>query len=112
GRSKTFRRATARQKAAMIAAAVFVVLLSFALVAWWRTHRTHNTAASGMNTIAVIPFQNVDADSGSDYLRFALADEIASDLSYAPSLAIRPSASTRKYATADVDPVNAGLDLR
>jgi len=112
GRSKTFRRATARQKYAMIAAAVLVVLLSFGLVAWWRTHRGSGAAGSGVNTIAVIPFQNVGADSGSDFLRFALADEIASDLSYAPSLAIRPSASTRRYATADVDPISAGRDLR
>jgi len=112
GRSKTFRRASARQKYMMIAAAVFLVLFSFGLAAWWRTHRASSAAGSGVNTIAVIPFQNVGADSGSDFLRFALADEIAADLSYAPSLAIRPSASTRKYATADVDPVNAGRDLR
>src|SRR5712672_570406 len=112
GRSKTFRRASARQKYMMIAAAVFLVLFSFGLVAWWRAHRGSSATGSGVNTIAVIPFQNVGADSGIDFLRFALADEIANDLGYAPSLAIRPSASTRKYATADVDPVSAGRDLR
>ena len=112
GRSKTFRRATARQKYAMIAAAVFVALLFFALAAWWRTHRGSGATGSSGNTIAVIPFQNVGADPGTDFLRFALADEIASDLGYQPSLAIRPSASTRKYAGADVDPVSAGRDLR
>ena len=112
GRSKTFRRASLRQKIMMIAAAVFLVLLSFGLTAWWRRHHGSSTAAFGVSTIAVIPFQNVGADPGSDFLRFALADEIANDLSYAPSLAIRPSASTRKYATQDVDPVNAGHDLR
>jgi TolB-like protein len=60
----------------------------------------------------VLPFQNLGTDPGIDFLRFALPDEIATTLSYAPSLAIRPLAATRKYARPDADPQTAGRELQ
>jgi TolB-like protein len=53
----------------------------------------------------------MNTDGESDFLRFALADEIANALTAAHSLEIRPSASTQKYATGDVDPAKAGREL-
>ncbi|HKD17428.1 MAG TPA: protein kinase, partial [Thermoanaerobaculia bacterium] len=92
-----------------VAAAVLVA----AGVAWFLT-RTHGaTARSGAAnvSIAVLPFQNLGGDPGTDHLRFALPDEIATALSYIPSLAIRPFAATQKYAKGDVDPQTAGREL-
>jgi hypothetical protein len=43
----------------------------------------------------VLPFQNLGADRSIDHLSLALPDEIATVLSYTPSLAIRPSLATR-----------------
>ena len=62
--------------------------------------------------MAVLPFQNLSADASTDYLRLALADEVATTLSYIPKLAIRPFASSRKYAKPDVDPQAAGRELQ
>jgi TolB-like protein len=50
-------------------------------------------------------------DAESDFLRFALADEISNALTFAHSLEIRPSTATQKYANAEADPAKAGRDL-
>jgi TolB-like protein len=62
-------------------------------------------------SIAVLPFQSLGSDRSADFLRLALPDEIVTTLSRAPSLAIRPFASTRKYDKPDVDPQTAGKEL-
>jgi TolB-like protein len=76
-----------------------------------RSRTTGPTSAAQMS-IAVLPFQNLGADKSTDFLKLALPDEIVTTLSYAPSLAIRPFAATRKYDKADMDPQTAGKELR
>ena len=62
-------------------------------------------------SIAVLPFQNLDAGDDLDFLQLSLADEVATTLSYTLALAVRPSASSRKFAASDVDPQRAGREL-
>ena len=52
----------------------------------------------------------MNGDISVDFLRFALADEIANVLTYTRSLDVRPSSVTRKYVGNDVDPQQAGRD--
>ncbi len=95
-------------------AAGAVLLLVLAGAARWRLARRPTAAAlaASATTIAILPFQNLGADASADYLRFALPDEIATSLSYVPSLAVRPLAATRKYSASDADPQKAGRDLQ
>ncbi len=87
------------------------VLLAAGLV-WGVMHRRGPAAAAAAQTvIAVLPFENLSGDGAIDYLGLALPDEIATTLSYAPSLAIRPFSSTRRYAGKDVDAKTAGREL-
>ena len=89
------------------------VLIAVAAAGWWATHRRAGASgAPGQTTIAILPFQNLGSDASTDYLRLALPDEIATTLSYIPTLAIRPFATTQKYAKGDVDPQTAGRELR
>jgi len=46
-----------------------------------------------------------------EFLRFALADEIANTLTYTRTLDVRPSAITRKFVGNDVDPQQAGKEV-
>src|SRR6266540_27272 len=103
--------AAPRGKRAALLAVVAAAILVAAGLAWWAAHRRRSGTASGRTTLAILPFQNLGADASADYLKLALPDEIATTLSYIPSLAIRPFASTRKYAKPDVDPQTAGKDL-
>ncbi len=70
------------------------------------------SAPRGQTTLAILPFQNLSGDPSVDYLRLALPDEISTTLSYIPTLAIRPFASTQKYAQGNVDPQTAGRELQ
>jgi len=78
----------------------------FTLVAaagtWWFRYRVP-TVKTNTQTIAVLPLQNINNDEESEFLRFALADEIANALTHARSLEIRPSTATQKYANAEMD---------
>jgi len=112
------RRATASEvsgrlrRRARPALAGAMILCLAAVVGWWFAHRRGGNAASrGQITLAVLPFQNLSADASTDYLRLALADEVATTLSYVPTLAIRPFASSQKYARPGVDPQAAGREL-
>jgi eukaryotic-like serine/threonine-protein kinase len=88
--------------------------VAIGLVAAWAVSRrgARAPAAGGQITLAVLPFQNLVGDPSLDHLRLALPDEIVTTLSYIPTLAIRPFASTQKYAKGDVDPQAAGRELR
>jgi len=55
-----------------------------------------------------LPLQNLGADKDLDFLRLALADEIATSLSYVRSLTIRPFATTSKYDSPTQDLQEAG----
>ncbi len=53
----------------------------------------------------------MNGDFAVDYLRFALADELTSVLTYSRSLEVRPSSVTRKYVEVDLDPRKVGQQL-
>jgi TolB-like protein len=77
---------------------------------FWQTRRRTAPVASssGPRTLAVLPLQNIGADKDLDFLRLALADEIATSLSYVRSLTIRPFATTSKYDSPTLDLQEAG----
>jgi len=91
-----------------ISALLLTVLV--AVGAWWFKQRQAGAAAP-KNTIAVLPLQNMNGDISVEFLRFALADEIANTLTYTRTLDVRPSAMTRKFVGNDVDPQKAGREV-
>ena len=94
-------------KIALAAAVVGVFVLAFVL--WQMRHQTAPAAGSaGPRTLAVLPLQNLGADKDLDFLRLALADEIATSLSYVRALTIRPFATTQKYDSPTLDLQEAG----
>ena len=92
---------------------VSAVLLTvlFAVGAWWIKQRQITGGGAPKNTIAVLPLQNMNGDVSVEFLRFALADEIANTLTYTRTLDVRPSAITRKFVGNDVDPQQAGREV-
>ncbi len=109
--TRTFRKASARQIYIRLGAAALIVLVLVAGLALWIRER-RRSASAGKNTIAVLPFQNFGTETQNEFLRFALADELATILTYTRSLEVRPATSTRKYAGNNVDPMEAGRELR
>jgi eukaryotic-like serine/threonine-protein kinase len=109
--SRTFGRHSRLLTYSLIATAALLITVLAAVGAWWFKHR-EVASAEQRNAIAVLPLQNMSGDSSIDYLRFALADELTSVLSYSRSLEVRPSSVTRKYMAVALDPKKVGLELR
>jgi eukaryotic-like serine/threonine-protein kinase len=109
--SKTFSRNSRFQTYSLIAMAALLVTVLAAVGAWWVKHRAVANAEQ-KNAIAVLPLQNLNGDYNVDYLRFALADELTSVLTYSRSLEVRPSSVTRKYVALDLEPKKVGQELR
>jgi eukaryotic-like serine/threonine-protein kinase len=112
GATPTAPRIGLRKQMYWIAAAL--VIVSVAVFGGWSLYRRTepSTVSAAQTAVAVLPFQNLTGDAGLDYLPIALSDQVATVLSYAPSLAVRPFSSTRRYSTADTDPLVAGKDLK
>jgi len=108
--TNTFGGPSPWQKYLLMAMTGLLLTVLAAVGAWWFKHRSTGTAG-GQNTIAVLPLQNMNGDFSVDYLRFALADEIASVLTYTRGLDVRPSSVTRKYVSPDLDPQQVGHEL-
>ncbi|MEA3460877.1 MAG: hypothetical protein U9R49_03285, partial [Bacteroidota bacterium] len=67
---------------------------------------------NSIDLIAVLPFFNTKADPETDYLGFAMADQIIGGLIYINNIAVRPSASIRQYEQQAIDPAKVGEDLQ
>lgn len=63
------------------------------------------------NLIAVLPFSNTKSDPETDYLGFAIADQIIGKLVYLNNITVRSSGSVRKYEKRNIDPITAGDSL-
>jgi eukaryotic-like serine/threonine-protein kinase len=106
--TQTFQKRSSKLLWIIGALVALLITVSAAVGTWWFKHRGVKVEANN-RTVAVLPLQNIDHDAESEFLRFALADEVANALTYAHSLEIRPSTSTQKYA--NEDPAKAGREL-
>src|SRR5437773_3638630 len=109
--TKTFQKTSKRALYLLLGVSALLLTVLVTVGVWWIKHRAGNTGMQS-NAVAVLPLQNMTGDSSNDYLRFALADEIANVLTYSRSLDVRPSTVTAKYTSADLDPEKVGHELR
>jgi eukaryotic-like serine/threonine-protein kinase len=110
--TSTFRAPSRFSTPILLAVIALLVTVLAAVGARWLKQRRMAAAAAPKNTIAVLPFRNMNGDISVEFLRFALADEIANTLTYTRKLDVRPSAITQKFAGKDVDPQRAGREAR
>jgi DNA-binding winged helix-turn-helix (wHTH) protein/TolB-like protein len=95
-----------------VLAAMTVALVAIAItVAVAPVHKPAKIQTRSPQPIAVLPLQNASAAKDLDFLRLGLADDIATTLSFYPSLSIRPFAATSKYASPDIDLQKAAREL-
>lgn len=109
--TRTFGNNSRLQTYLLLGTLGLLITVLTAVGAWWYKHREVANAEQ-RNAIAVLPLQNMNGDFSVDYLRFALADELTSVLTYTRSLDVRPSSVTRKYVALDLDPHKVGTELR
>jgi DNA-binding winged helix-turn-helix (wHTH) protein/TolB-like protein/Tfp pilus assembly protein PilF len=95
-----------------------VVILSFILVVLsgsiYFVYRSRTIAAHRSHPprrLAVLPFQNLQADANTDFLGFSLADAVITKLDYISELYVRPSSAIQKYRSQAIDIPTVAADL-
>lgn len=116
-RRETFAAAFVRKK--LFIPALIAALVIVAAVVWhpWSPGKVGENIPgepylSGIQKLAVLPFANIKSDPQTDYLGFALADQIIGDLAYAKNILVRPSSAVRPYQEQEVDILAVGEDLK
>ena len=65
-----------------------------------------------LDSLAVLPFVNVGADPGTEYLSDGITESIINNLSQLPKVSVRSFSSVSRYKNKDADPQEAGRALR
>ncbi|MGD0759166.1 MAG: winged helix-turn-helix domain-containing protein [Candidatus Sulfotelmatobacter sp.] len=81
------------------------------LVGWRYAARRWPSPPAARIVIAVLPFSNEGAGPDFDYLRYAVANDLATDLTSVRSVTVRPFASTSRYGSQSADPAAVGKEL-
>ncbi len=63
-------------------------------------------------SVAILPFKNLSGDEASGFYEFALADAVITELAQIRSIIVRPSSVIAKYQGDEIDPREAGRELR
>ena len=101
-----------RSRTRALAAALAIAVGALLTIPLIRTHRATVSTGGAQKTVAVLPFDSIDGGGEMEYLRLALADEVATALSWTPSLAVRPMAASRRFVGRSISPQQAGQQLR
>ena len=67
--------------------------------------------AAPPRSLAVLPFRSLGTDEADDALGLGMADALITRLAATGRVAVRPTGTVRRFASADVDPVEAGRQL-
>jgi DNA-binding winged helix-turn-helix (wHTH) protein/TolB-like protein len=114
----TLHRLTLSNRRWLMVVTIVVLGLSTLALAWVRSGEARygtpprDAVYPRAKSIAVIPFANAGAGSDLDYLRFALASDVITDLTYARSISVRPFTSTMQYGTRPQDLAAAERELK
>jgi serine/threonine-protein kinase len=63
-------------------------------------------------SVAILPFKNLGGDGESNFYEFALADAVITELAHIRSIIVRPSSVISRYQGKNIDPREAGKELR
>ncbi len=73
---------------------------------------TVTSTGTEKKSVAILPFTNLSGEPGSNFYEFALADAVITELAQLRSLIVRPSSVIAKYQGKEIDPREAGRELR
>ena len=89
-----------------------VLLLLFALnVGGFRDRLLGRTGASRIDSIAVLPFENVSKDSKTEYLSDGITESLINSLSQLPNLSVVSRNTVFRFKDRSMDPEKVGHDL-
>jgi DNA-binding winged helix-turn-helix (wHTH) protein/TolB-like protein/TPR repeat protein len=110
---QTFPRVSTWSLFSIPAVCLLVVIAMIMVSFTYYARATRKDSASQPHRLAVLPFQNLRTDPGSDFLGFSLADAVISNLGYVAQLTVRPSYAVQKYKayTGEIHNIASELDV-
>lgn len=101
-----------KRKVGLVTALAVLLLASVGILYWLSLRRTSSSADSApIDSIAVLPFQNKNADADAEYLSDGLAESLIYGLSQLPNLKVSPTSSVFRYKGKEIDPIRIGTEL-
>src|SRR3989442_7953566 len=90
-----------------------IVLVTLAAIAYFYFGRSNKSVAgnSEINSIAILPFVNVNANADTEYLSDGLTDSLINSPSQAPKLEVIARSSVFSYKGKETDPQAVGREL-
>jgi len=94
------------------AGGVLLLAAAGAYVLFLRSPGVQNMASEpALRRLAVLPFSNLRSDPQTDFLGFALADQVIGHLAYVKTIIVRPSMAVRPFQGQSVDVASAAKTL-
>ena len=97
----------------VLASFAIVVIAGFALSGWFNSQRqlTNATVASPIDSIAVLPFENVAQDANAEYLSDGITESLMNRLSQLSGLKVMSRSSVFRYKGKEQDANKVGGEL-
>jgi serine/threonine protein kinase len=93
--------------------AAAVTILALGGVAFgWLGRESLRQGSAKINSLAVLPFRQLNAQKDGTFLGFGIANEIITRLAPASGVTIRPTSAIRQYVGQEVDVLTAAKQLR
>jgi eukaryotic-like serine/threonine-protein kinase len=92
-------------------AVVLAVLAVFPFAKRSLEHHSTGTSVTQVKTLAVLPLRPIGPEAANDFLGLGLTDSIINKLSRTQLLIVRPFSTVRRFASSDVDALNAAHQL-
>ena len=89
----------------------FLPLVALVAVGAFFGYRYLSSGSGQINSIAVLPFQNVGGNPDSEYISDGLAESVIYRLSQIPDLKVSPRSSVFRYKGKEIDAENVGAEL-
>jgi serine/threonine protein kinase/Tfp pilus assembly protein PilF len=110
---KSLKRKIKFGAAILILLAAFVLSVKYLQRSDQQTESTTTSRTqSQLERLAILPFANLKSDPETDFLGYALADQIIGALAYVKNISVRPSSAVRKYQNEVPDIATAGHELQ
>jgi serine/threonine-protein kinase len=90
---------------------VIAAIAGVAIVSAIGAYFAKDHKSSGINSLAVLPFENIGGDTANAYFAEGMSDEITTELTRVPGLTLASRNSVAKYRGADPKQVGAALDV-
>lgn len=102
-----------RKLALIIALVVLIIVVPIAIfgIAGYISYRHARSTEVAIDSIAVLPLENQNRDSGVEWLSDGITESIINNLAQLPNLRVSPRSTVFHYKNAQVDPLAVGKQL-